>query len=186
MKTTGKFKNVLVIGMGNVLMQDEGIGVRAVEELDGRYEFPPNVRLMDGGTTGIELFEPMRTADCLIVADAVNFDRPPGTLIRIADKEINAFFQTKISNHQLGLSDLLALLVMRNETPQHVAIIGMVPYGLENRLGLSKPAAAGLDTMVDMLVKELALAGITATPRQEVRIGHWHHQADLEEQSSCV
>jgi hydrogenase maturation protease len=186
MKTTGGFKNILVIGMGNVLMQDEGIGVRAAEELDCRYAFPAHVRIVDGGTTGMELFEPMRTADCLIIADAVNFDRPPGSLIRIADKEINAFFQTKISNHQLGLSDLLALMAMRGETPRHVAIIGMVPYGLENRLGLSEHAAAGLDAMVNMLLKELALAGITATPRQEVRIGHWHRQAELEEQAACV
>jgi hydrogenase maturation protease len=186
MKTIGEFSNILVIGMGNVLMQDEGIGVRAVEELDCRYELPAHVRIMDGGTTGMELFEPMRTADCLIIADAVNFDRPPGSLVRIADKEINAFFHTKISNHQLGLSDLLALLVMRGETPQHVAIIGMVPYGLENRLGLSEYAAAGLDDMVDLLVKELALAGISATPRQDVRIGHWHRQADLEELAACV
>jgi hydrogenase maturation protease len=186
MKTIGEFSNILVIGMGNVLMQDEGIGVRAVEELDCRYELPAHVRIMDGGTTGMELFEPMRTADCLIIADAVNFDRPPGSLVRIADKEINAFFHTKISNHQLGLSDLLALLVMRGETPQHVAIIGMVPYGLENRLGLSEYAAAGLDDMVDLLVKELALAGIRATPRQDVRIGHWHRQAELEELAACA
>jgi hydrogenase maturation protease len=186
MNTTGEFKSVLVIGMGNVLMQDEGIGVRAVEELDCRYEFPSHVRIVDGGTTGMELFEPMRMADCLIIADAVNFDRPSGSLIRIADKEINAFFQTKISNHQLGLSDLLALMAMRGETPQRVAIIGMVPYGLENCLGLSEHAAAGLDAMVDMLVKELALAGITATPRQEVLVGHWHRQAELEEQAACV
>lgn len=186
MTTASGFKNVLVIGMGNVLMQDEGIGVRAVEELDCRYAFPAHVRIMDGGTTGMELFEPMRTADCLIVADAVNFDRPPGSLVRIADKEINAFFQTKISNHQLGLSDLLALLVMRNETPRRVAIIGMVPYGLENRLGLSAHAAAGLDTMVEMLVQELALVGVTASKRNPVRIGYWHHQAALEEQAACA
>ena len=184
--TTSGFKNILVIGMGNVLMQDEGIGVRAVEELDCRYELPAHVRVVDGGTTGMELFEPMRTADCLIVADAVNFDRPPGSLIRIADKEINAFFQTKISNHQLGLSDLLALLAMRGETPERVAIIGMVPYGLENKLGLSPQAAAGLDDMVEMLVHELALVGVTALKRNSVRIGHWHHQAELEEQAACV
>jgi len=180
------FNHILVIGMGNVLMQDEGIGVRAVEELEGRYALPAHVRLVDGGTTGMELFEPMRNADCLIIADAVNFDRPPGSLIRIADEEINAFFHTKISNHQLGLSDLLALLQMKNETPRRVAIIGMVPYGLENRLGLSAPAAAGLDAMVAMLVRELALVGVAATPRKEVRIGHWHRQADLEEQAACA
>lgn len=186
MKTPGEFNSILVIGMGNVLMQDEGIGVRAVEELDCRYELPSHVRIVDGGTTGMELFEPMRTTDCLIIADAVNFDRPPGSLIRIADKEINAFFQTKISNHQLGLSDLLALMAMRGETPRRVAIIGMVPYGLENRLGLSVPAAAGLDAMVDMLLHELALVGVAAIKRNPVRVGHWHRQAALEEQAACV
>lgn len=186
MKASNGFQNILVIGMGNVLMQDEGIGVRAVEALDCRYTVPDNVRLVDGGTTGIELFEPMRTADCLIVADAVNFDRPPGTLIRIADEEINAFFQTKLSNHQLGLSDLLALLKMKNETPSRVAIIGMVPHRLENRLGLSAPAAAGLEAMVGMLVQELARVGAQVTPRQEARVGHWHHQAALEEQATCA
>ena len=186
MKKTGEFTNILVIGMGNVLMQDEGIGVRAVEELDCRYELPAHVRVMDGGTTGMELFEPMRLADCLIVADAVNFDRPAGSLIRIADQEINAFFQTKISNHQLGLSDLLALLTIKNERPERLVIIGMVPYGLENRLGLSQPVAAGLDAMVEMLVQELSRAGVTALKRDSVRVGQWRHQADLEEQAACA
>ena len=184
--TTSGFKNILVIGMGNVLMQDEGIGVRAVEELDCRYELPAHVRVVDGGTTGMELFEPMRTADFLIIADAVNFDRPTGSLVRIADKEINAFFQTKISNHQLGLSDLLALLAMRGETPRRVVIIGMVPHSLENRLGLSEQAAAGLDAMVEMLLKELALVDVKATPRQKVRVGHWHREAALEVQAACA
>lgn len=186
MNTTGSFNNILVIGMGNVLMQDEGIGVRAVEELDCRYQLPAHVRVMDGGTTGMELFEPMRMADCLIVADAVNFDRPPGSLVRIADQEINAFFQTKISNHQLGLSDLLALLTIKNERPRRLVIVGMVPYGLENRLGLSEHAAAGLDAMVEMLVHELSLVGVASLPREQVRVGHWHHQADLEEQAACA
>ena len=171
---------VLVIGMGNVLMRDEGIGVRAVEELEACYQLPANVRLVDGGTTGMELFDPMRNADCLIVADAVNADVPPGTLVRIANEEIRAFFQTKLSNHQLGLSDLLALLAFKGETPRHVAIIGMVPHLLDNRLGLSEPAAEGLDDMVRMLVDELARVGIVAMPRAEVHAGHWRRQAELE------
>lgn len=171
---------ILVIGMGNVLMQDEGIGVRAVEELEARYQLPARVRVIDGGTTGMELFEPMRHAECLVIADAVNADRPPGTLLRIANEEIRAFFQTKLSNHQLGLSDLLALLAFKNETPRHVAIIGMVPHRLENRLGLSAPASAGLDAMVAMLVEELSGLGVDAVPRKEVRSGHWRRQSECE------
>ena len=178
-------ESILVIGMGNVLMQDEGIGVRAVEELEARYSVPKNVRVVDGGTTGMELFEPMRECDCLVITDAVNASVPPGSLVRIANEEINAFFQTKLSNHQLGLSDLLALLKLKGEAPRHIAIIGMVPHSLENRLGLTEAAAAGLEGMLDMLVAELAGLGAEPLPRAERRVGHWRREAELE-QAPCA
>ena len=136
-------KKTLVIGMGNVLMQDEGIGVRAVEELVNRYHIPTGVEVVDGGTTGMELFEPMRQADNLIIADAVNTGAPYGSLVRIANHEIPAFFQTKLSNHQLGVSDLLALLTLKGETPEQVTIVGMVPHSLENRLGSDSRGRGG-------------------------------------------
>ena len=176
---------ILVIGMGNVLMQDEGVGVRAVEELDGAYRMPDNVTLVDGGTTGMELFEPMRNCDCLIVADAVNASLPGGALVRIANDEINAFFQTKLSNHQLGLSDLLALLTLKGEAPRHIAIIGMVPESLENRLGLSTAAQSGLPRMVEYLADELRALGIELTPRRVSQTGHWERQAELE-RNACA
>ncbi|MES9853213.1 MAG: HyaD/HybD family hydrogenase maturation endopeptidase [Candidatus Thiodiazotropha sp. L084R] len=174
---TGK---VLVIGMGNVLMQDEGIGVRAVEELEQCYRVPEGVEVVDGGTTGMELFEPMRDARCLIIADAVNTGAPQGSLVRIANEEIPAFFQTKISNHQLGVSDLLALLSLKGETPEQVTIIGMVPHSLENQLGLTPEAERGLKDMVQMLVNELSSIGIELQPRAEVRRGHWKREAEFE------
>lgn len=177
---------ILIIGMGNVLMQDEGVGVRAVEELENRYQIPSNVNVVDGGTTGMELFEPIRNCDQLLVADAINTGAAYGTLVRIANDEIPAFFQTKLSNHQLGLSDLLALLTLKGEVPQHVAIIGMVPHSLENKLGLTPEAEAGLDAMVEMLVSELADMGVELQPRSERRVGHWKREADREAQALCV
>lgn len=181
-------KNILVIGMGNVLMQDEGIGVRAVEELESRYIIPDGVTVLDGGTAGMELFEPMRNCDQLIVADGVNTGDPFGTIVRIANDDIPAFFQTKISNHQLGLSDLLALLELKSEAPEHVAIIGMVPHSLENKLGLSPEATLGLDKMVSLLIKELANLGICLQKRSKPIIGHWRKESDLEAlaQSTCA
>ncbi len=173
-------KQILVIGMGNVLMQDEGIGVRAVEELENRYHIPEGVTVVDGGTTGMELFEPIRNCDQLVVADAVNTGAPYGSLVRIANEAIPAFFQTKLSNHQLGLSDLLALLQLKDAVPEHVAIIGMVPHSLENKLGLTAEAEAGLDNMVAMLVQELADLGVTLELRSEARVGHWRREAALE------
>ena len=179
-------KKILVIGMGNVLMQDEGVGVRAVEELENRYLIPEHVTVVDGGTTGMELFEPIRNCDQLVVADAVNTGDPYGTIVRISNEMIPAFFQTKLSNHQLGLSDLLALLTLKAEVPEHIAIIGMVPHSLENKLGLTAEAEAGLDKMVRMLVIELADLGVELQPRQESRVGHWRKEAELEAISACA
>lgn len=177
---------ILIIGMGNILMQDEGVGVRAVEELENRYVIPEGVTVIDGGTTGMELFEPIRNCDQLIVADAINTGDPYGTLVRIANDEIPAFFHTKISNHQLGLSELLALLTLKNEVPQHVAIIGMVPHSLENRLGLTEEASAGLVEMVAKLVEELASLGVQLQARNESRVGHWRREAELEATAACA
>jgi len=178
--TTPESNKVLVIGMGNVLMQDEGIGVRAVEELEQRYHIPEGVEVIDGGTTGMALFEPMRGARSLIIADAVNTGAPRGSLVRIANDAIPAFFQTKLSNHQLGVSDLLALLKLKGEMPKQVCIIGMVPHALENRLGLTQEAERGLEEMVWMLVEELASLGFELEPRAKRGCGHWKREAEFE------
>lgn len=157
---------ILVIGLGNILMQDEGVGVRVAELLESRYHLPPEVEVIDGGTTGTELFQPMRGKERLIVTDCVNTGDAPGTLVRLADEQVPAFFQTKISNHQLGLSDLLGLLQMSGDQPKHVTIIGMVPYELNNTLGLSEATLVKIDEMLQMVVDELLMAGVVLTPRQ--------------------
>ncbi len=177
---------ILIIGMGNVLMQDEGVGVRAVEELECRYYIPEEVEIMDGGTAGTELLAPMRGKNHLIIADAVNTGAPPGTLVRLADEQVPAFFETKISNHQLGVSDLLALLAIGGDAPEHVTIIGMVPHLLENKLGLSRKAEAGLELMVEMLVAELQASGIELAKRAAPARGYWAAQADMESTATCV
>ncbi len=176
----GEKKEILLLGMGNVLMQDEGIGVRAVEALECRYQLPDEVEVMDGGTTGTELLEPMRGIKHLIVADAVNTGDPHGSLVGIVDQEVPAFFQTKLSNHQLGLSDLLALLTLTGEAPLHVTIIGLVPHFLENKLGLSPEAEAAVAPMVSMLAGELEALGVELVERDIPTRGYWAHQAELE------
>ncbi len=172
---------VLVIGLGNVLMRDEGIGVRATEELESRYELPDDIEVIDGGTSGTELLEPMRGIEHLIVADAVNTGAPVGTLARIAGEQVPAFFQTKISNHQLGLSDLLAVLSVTNQAPKTVTIVGMVPYVLENELGLSPEAEQRMEEMIDMLVDELGSMGYLLKKRAEPKLGFWAAREQREE-----
>ncbi|RLA07055.1 MAG: hydrogenase 2 maturation endopeptidase [Gammaproteobacteria bacterium] len=169
-------KKILVLGMGNILMQDEGIGVRAVELFSSQYNFPENVNVMDGGTTGIELYNPIINCDYLIVTDAINSGDKDGSLIRIANEQIPAFFQTKLSNHQLGLSDLLALMRLKDTTPKQVILIGMVPYLLENKLGLSSQAQKNIPKMVVMIVDELNKLGITVVKKEKPDMGHWQKE----------
>ncbi len=172
----------LVIGLGNVLMQDEGVGVRAVEALEGLYELPDNVVAMDGGTTGTELLEPMRNVKHLIVTDAINTGDPEGTLVRIVDDQVPAFFQTKISNHQLGLSDLLGILQLQGQSPETVTIIGMVPFKLEDNLGLSPETEERVYQMLDMLIAELKARGVELKKRTQPVAGFWSQHA----QNGCL
>ena len=96
---------VLVLGMGNILLEDEGLGIRALEQLQQRYEMPPKVELLDGGTTGMGLLDQISRRQHLLVLDAVQTGELPGTLVKLMGDEVPVYFGMRISPHQLGLSD---------------------------------------------------------------------------------
>ena len=146
---------VLVLGMGNILLTDEGLGVRALEAFCARYEVPEDVELLDGGTTGMGLLDDIGGRTHLLVLDAVQTGAPPGTLAVLRGEEIPVYFGRRGTPHQLGLSDVLATLELAGEKPAHVTVLGIVPDSLE----LSDTIAAQLDGLVDALVTELAALG---------------------------
>jgi len=157
--------NVLVLGAGNILLSDEGIGVRVIEALAARYEVPDAVEILDGGTCGMDLLDVIAGRDHLIIVDAVNTGSPPGTLVRLRDADIPAAFRTKSSPHQLGLQDVLALLRLLETAPRHVTVVGVQPDNLDIGLELSPAIARRLDEMADMVLAELARLGHPAMPR---------------------
>lgn len=157
--------NILVLGLGNILLSDEGVGVRIVEALSASHDLPDGVEVLDGGTSGMDLLDMVAERDCLIVADAVNAAGPPGRLIRLEGENIKVLFETRFSPHQLGLSDMLAALCLIDKAPCRVVIIGVVPQNLSLGLDLSRAAAGGCDTAVTMIVDELTRLGAAPTPR---------------------
>lgn len=94
--------NTLILGIGNLLLSDEAVGVRIVERLERDFRFPEGVELMDGGTAGMELMEYMASRDHLIVADAVLSDSAPGSVITLCDDEVPAFLAGKFHHINLG------------------------------------------------------------------------------------
>ncbi|HYN77589.1 MAG TPA: HyaD/HybD family hydrogenase maturation endopeptidase [Lamprocystis sp. (in: g-proteobacteria)] len=132
--------NVLILGIGNVLWADEGFGVRVVEELAGRYRFGPKVRLLDGGTQGIYLVDQVRWADVLVVFDAVDYGLQPGTLKRVEGGEVPKFMGAKkMSLHQTGFQEVLALADLLGEYPEHLLLVGAQPVELDDFGGSLRP-----------------------------------------------
>jgi len=163
--------NTLVLGLGNILVSDEGVGVHVVNALERAYDLPNAVEVLDGGTSGMDLLDTIAGRDHLIVADAIRSDKPPASIVKLTGDEVHAFFQTKISPHQLGLCDLLASLALSDEAPERVTIVGIVPDDLELGTDLSPRVAEACDAAVEMIVEILSENGQVPEPRQLAAIG---------------
>ena len=145
----------LVLGLGNILLRDEGVGVRVVEALAERYVLPAEVEVVDGGTAGMDLLNTLAGCDHLLICDAVHTGGPLGSVVKLAGDQVPALFQTRCSPHQLGLSDLLATLTLTGEAPATVTLIGIVPADLGLGLELSPAVAAVVGQAVECLAAEL-------------------------------
>ena len=156
--------DVLVLGIGNVLLTDEGIGVRALNELQRRYSFSDNVELMDGGTAGIELLRHIRKRKHLIIIDAMTFDQEPGTVMRVEGEDVPAAFRTRISPHQLGLSDLLAAAMLTNELPKNLVLFGVEPASIDIGLDLTDAVEASLGKLIGAVTEELRSIDCSVVP----------------------
>jgi hydrogenase maturation protease len=156
----------LVLGIGNVLWADEGFGVRAVEALHAAYAFPPVVRLHDGGTLGLNLYEPVASARRVLVFDAIDYGLAPGTLKVLRDAEVPAWGRTRLSPHQTGFNDVLALAQLNGRVPETLVAIGVQPVELSDFGGsLREPVRARLAEAVALAAQELSAWGFPGTPR---------------------
>ncbi|MGB5589366.1 MAG: HyaD/HybD family hydrogenase maturation endopeptidase [Gammaproteobacteria bacterium] len=116
----------LVLGLGNVLWADEGFGVRAVEALHAAYRFPPEVRVMDGGTQGIFLIPWVRSCKRLLILDAIDYGLKPGAIRVIRDDDVPQFMGArKMSMHQAGFQEVLMTAKFSGDFPEQIALIGV-------------------------------------------------------------
>jgi len=147
--------SILVLGIGNVLLRDEGVGVRLVEALDQGFVIPDGVELLDGGTSGIELLDHIRNRELLVIVDAMRNGHPPGTVYRVEGEDVPAAFMTSISPHQLGISNLLATAQLTDSLPERAVLFGIEPEDISTGLGLSGSVSDGLAKLIREVVKEL-------------------------------
>lgn len=162
---------VVVLGVGNPLMGDDGAGLEALRRLQARWVVPDTVHCVDGGTWGMALLPEFDAADVLLVLDAIACDRAPGTLVRISGENVPRRLPPHLSPHEINLTELFALADLRGTMPAVVTALGVQPARVEWEVGLSPPVAAAMDGLADAAARELSIFGVTMTRRDAVVAG---------------
>jgi len=151
---------ILILGLGNLLLRDEGVGLRALERLTTSYRLPAEVETMDGGTLGLYLLPYLEGVTDLLIIDCVQTDQPPGALVRLEGDAIPAALVLKMSEHQIGLQELLAVSRLQGTLPGRVVVWGMGPAAIEPGLDFSPAVEAQLDPLVRAVAQELRDWGV--------------------------
>lgn len=146
----------LVLGLGNTIMSDDGIGPKVIEQLQQDGGLPDGVLLLDGGTLGLDLLPHLEGVQRLIIVDAVEIGKPAGTCVRMAGDEVPMALETKLSPHQMGMKDLLAVARLMGQLPDEIVLIGVQPACLEMDTELTPAVAGALPTLFAMVQAELA------------------------------
>jgi len=146
--------HTLILGVGNLLMSDDGVGVHAVQRLE-KQALPPSVEVLDGGTCGLDLLQYFEDVDRLIVLDAANLGCQPGTIVRLAGDEVPAFLAIKVSPHEINLPELLFSAKLSGIYPREVVVLGMQPETIDLGVELSPPVAAQVDALVEQALAEI-------------------------------
>lgn len=157
---------LLVLGLGNVLLEDDGVGSAAIALLHDRFAPPAGVRAFDGGTLGLSLLPYLQMSDAVILVDAVKTDSTPGTLVRLDGDDVAPAVATRLSPHQVGVADLLDGARWLDRYPTRVVLVGIVPESMELAVGLSPLVRRSLPALVEQVVEEAAALGFAFERRQ--------------------
>ena len=156
----------LILGAGNLLLSDDGVGVHAIRRLQETIEVPEEIQVIDGGTLGLDLLHYLEGVSHLLIVDAMEMGQPPGTFRRLVGDEVPAYLSIKMSPHQIGLPDMLFAAKLRDLYPDEVIIWGVQPATTEVGLELSPQVAAQLDLLVERILGELARWGFELSRKE--------------------
>jgi hydrogenase maturation protease len=158
----------LVIGLGNPIMADDGLGIAALERLREGWILPESVRLVDGGTWGMNLLPLVEEAAELLFLDAIDSGKPVGELVVLEREEVPRFIGLKLSPHQIDLREVLALAELRGGLPAKLVAMGLQPARVEMFSGLSPGVESGMDRLLAAVMERLERWGHVAKPLEPV------------------
>lgn len=150
-------KRIGVLGIGNMLLGDEGFGVHCVHALEEQYACPEHIRVFDGGTAGILLAPFIEECDYLFVVDVVALDDAPGSVHCFTDEDVRSgSIQTRMSPHQIGMLEILDICAIRGQVPERIQFITVVPQQLEPGMELTPLLQQRVGDVLGILLEQLA------------------------------
>lgn len=154
----------LILGVGNVLLSDEGFGVHFIRHLQARYRFPDEVELLDAGTLGLMVTHMLEEAGRVYIVDALAAAGEPGEFRRYTkDAFLRKEFPVKLSPHQVGVREMLLVSELRGRCPKEVHLLGVIPGSLAPGIELSPPLKRRMAELAGQLIEELRSAGVAVT-----------------------
>jgi hydrogenase maturation protease len=153
-------KRKVVLGLGNLLNRDEGLGVQALKNLGAQLGEQSQVELLDGGVLGLNLLMIVEECSHLLILDAVNAGKPVGTVIELRKEQIPLYAGVKLSQHQVTFQEVLGLANMRGYLPEHLHLIGIQPEDLSIGLELSATIEHALPEVVSKACAVLEIWGL--------------------------
>ena len=157
--------SIVVLGVGNILLTDEGLGVHVVKELKENYNFTPEISLIDGGTMGMELLTYMRGMKRILLIDAINGGEAPGTVYEFPHRELEQYFTEHISVHEVGMQDILRIRAIQENPLEDAIVIGVEPESLEIGFESSAPVQAVLPEVKERVLRVLRNWGVQVEPK---------------------
>jgi hydrogenase maturation protease len=169
-----KTAHTTVIGIGNLIMSDDGVGVHAIHALRqrftlsaGRASFPTEVVLIDGGTKSLDLLPYIEETERLMLIDAVDMKAAPGTIKLIEGRSMRAFLDVKFSVHQISIPDMLFAAEFKGITPPEMCLVGIQPLSLEVSDTLSPPVAGRFEEFLGTILTRLGQWDVVPEPIAE-------------------
>ncbi len=149
----------MVMGVGNLLLSDDGVGIHVIHHLQKEGGLGEEIRLVDGGTCGLDLLQYLEGVERLVIVDAARMGQPAGTIRRIEGEQVPAFLGLKTSPHEINLPELLFAARLIGIYPQQVVVFGIQPESLETGLELTPAVQAQVETIIRRVKAEVG-AGV--------------------------
>ena len=154
----------VVLGAGSPLMGDDGLGIEVLQTISQKWTETPGLRFLDGGIWGMRLLPHIEEADRLLVIDAVHSGAAPGTLMRLKREDIPRHLRTKLSTHQIDLSEVFAVAELRGTFPREAVVLGIEPARIDAYMEISAEVMATVPLLIQAVERQLESWGHRLVP----------------------